>query len=56
MFDLYVNKNTAQNSRSKKFFSTSNCQCSLFSKKNPVIRMARRPRQSGKVHICCGVI
>ena len=38
MFYLYVNKYVAYNRRQWKFFSSSNCQCSLF-KKNPNIQI-----------------
>ena len=35
----YVNKYISYNSRLQNFFSTSNCQCRLFWKKNPIIRI-----------------
>ena len=41
MFYLYVNKYMAKSSRLLNFlfFCTSNCQCSIFSKKNQIIRI-----------------
>ena len=41
MFYLYVNKYVAQNSRLFKFFSTSICQRSQYSTKNPIIWIFR---------------
>ena len=37
MLYLYINKYVAEKSHLYKFFSTLNCQCSRFSKKNPII-------------------
>ena len=39
MLYLNVSKYVAKNSPLKRLLSTSNCQCSLFSKKNPIIRI-----------------
>jgi len=39
MLYLYVNKYVAYNSRLLKIVSTSNCQCSLFWKKSPIIQI-----------------
>jgi hypothetical protein len=39
MFYLYVNKYVANKQAFVQFFSTLNCQCILFAKKNPIIRI-----------------